>query len=25
LGQRFFGPELDHAEYWKPPVPTPAG
>ena len=24
LGQRFFGPELDHAEHWRPPVPAPA-
>jgi glutamate racemase len=25
LGQRFFGPELNHAEHWAPPVPRPAG
>jgi glutamate racemase len=25
LGQRFFGPDLDHAEHWVPPVPRPAG
>jgi hypothetical protein len=24
LGQRFFGPELDHAESWAPPTPYPA-
>jgi glutamate racemase len=24
LGQHFFGPELDHAEHWEPPVPNPA-
>jgi glutamate racemase len=25
LGQRFFGPELDHAEHWTPPVPPSSG
>lgn len=25
LGQRFFGPELDHAEHWAPPEPPVAG
>jgi glutamate racemase len=24
LGQLFFGPELDRAEHWQPPVPHPA-
>ncbi len=25
LGQQFFGPDLDHADHWAPPLPQPAG